>query len=141
MPVLCLLPYLAFLSGCSESGGGGKKNSAYPLAGTTWSVEEHFYNGEGGKPEQPEKVIFRDDFNQVNLPDYMGNYTTSTTGSPKTMTVTIVSASARGEIINCIWEREGDTLKLAYAGKGNRPKDFTPRPGDVTTILTLTRVK
>jgi uncharacterized protein (TIGR03067 family) len=141
--------FVAFLTcvclstGCGDMGGRGSGDPNFPLAGTTWIAEESYWNGEGGKPQSTEKVIFRDDFNQINMPDFMGSYHMSTNGSPKTLVITIISAHSQGQMVHGIWERDGDQLKLAF-GRGNsplRPKDFTPRKGDEMSILILKKAK
>jgi uncharacterized protein (TIGR03067 family) len=128
------------LLGCGGSSGGGRASDAWPLAGTTWQVEEYYWNGEGGPPPGPRKVIFHDKVNLINLPENYGTYTMSSTTTPKTFTVTLTPPDTQTGVLSGIWEREGDTLKLAYS-RVTQPKDFTPRKGDETQIVIAKRSK
>jgi uncharacterized protein (TIGR03067 family) len=134
-----------FVGGCSSQSGNAPRG--HPLAGTTWQAEESYWNGKGGKPEKPEKVIFFDTTNQIKLPDYMGTYSVGEQATPKTIDVTVIStiADQNGKPLLGIWERNGDEMKLAYTNPSpvprERPKDFTPREGDSLFIHVLKRVK
>ena len=139
-PLIAALLASAIVSqGCGGKQGGG--DPKFPLAGTTWIAEKKYWNGAEEKVARDDKVIFRDDVNQVNFPDYMGSYHMDSNANPKTMGITIISQHSAGGSVQCIWERDGDQLKLAFSRpNGNvTPKDFTPRKGDETNILIMKR--
>lgn len=128
------------LLGWGGSSGGDRASDVWPEAGTTWQVEEYYWNGEGGPPPGPRKVILHDQFNLINLPENYGTYTMSSTTTPKTFNITLTPPDTQTGVLSGIWEREGDTLKLAYS-RVTQPKDFTPRQGDETQIVIAKRSK
>ena len=69
-----------------------------------------------------------------------GTYTLDPTGKPKGMTVTGTDGPNRGKTFPCIYELQGDTLRICYDLSGmKRPTEFKSSAGTKLYLVTYTR--
>jgi uncharacterized protein (TIGR03067 family) len=62
-------------------------------------------------------------------------YTVDVGQSPKTIDYAITAGGAKGKTQYGIYERDGELLRICYAGPGKtRPTDFTSATGDGKTV-------
>jgi uncharacterized protein (TIGR03067 family) len=74
-----------------------------------------------------------------------GTYTTDAEAKPGKMDMKVVNSTVaplKGETMLCIFEVDGDTLKLCRAGGGkDRPTEFETKPGSGRVLQTFKREK
>lgn len=61
---------------------------------------------------------------------------------PKCIDLKVEAGSLKGDVLEGVYERKGDELKLCiYMGKGNRPLEFETKPGSNRVLFLLKREK
>jgi uncharacterized protein (TIGR03067 family) len=61
---------------------------------------------------------------------------------PKCIDLKVEAGSLKGEVLEGVYERKGDELKLClYLGKGNRPLEFEAKGGSDRVLFVLKREK
>ncbi len=74
-------------------------------------------------------------------PDF-GTYTTDATTTPKAMTVSGTEGPNKGKTFPCIYEIDGDTLRICYDLSGKkRPAEFKTEKGTLLYLATFKRAK
>lgn len=64
------------------------------------------------------------------------------TTTPKCIDLKVEEGSLKDQVLEGIYERKGDELKLClYFGKGNRPLEFETKPGTDRVLFVLKREK
>jgi uncharacterized protein (TIGR03067 family) len=76
-----------------------------------------------------------------NIPD-RGTYSLDSTATPKGMTVTGTNGPNQGKTFPCIYELQGDTLRICYDLSGTkRPTEFKTAAGTKLYLVTYTRAE
>jgi uncharacterized protein (TIGR03067 family) len=71
-----------------------------------------------------------------------GTYTLDTDSTPKGMSITGTEGPNKGKMFPCIYEIEGDTLRVCYDLSGEkRPTEFKAAAGTKHYLVTYNRVK
>lgn len=74
-------------------------------------------------------------------PDY-GSYTLDTATTPKSMMITGTNGPNKGKTFPCIYELDGDTLRICYDLSGTRrPPEFKSVAGTKLYLVTYSRKK
>ena len=62
--------------------------------------------------------------------------------TPKCIDLKVEAGSLKGDVLEGVYERKGDELKLClYLGKGNRPLEFETKAGSNRVLFVLKREK
>lgn len=132
---------LALFTGCSPSNNGDVDG----LQGT-WSP----ITAELGGKSMPETVLksisLKLDRNRYEVfadgsPD-RGTYSTDASTQPKAMTITGTEGPNKGQSFPCIYDVQGDTMRICYDLSGaQRPTEFKSPPGTKVFLVTYARKK
>jgi uncharacterized protein (TIGR03067 family) len=138
-----------FLAATAGAADDATKKDQDKLQGT-WQTVIGEFNGEKLDEELCKvlKFVCKGDKFEVQGPAEIlqqyakGTFKLDATTKPKTLDITIGEGDEKGDVVESIYELDGDNLKVCgkLIGK-ERPADFTTKPGSNMVSLVLKREK
>jgi uncharacterized protein (TIGR03067 family) len=138
-----------FLAAAAGAADDATKKDQEKLQGT-WQTVSGEFNGDKLDDELCKvlKFVCKSDKFEVQGPaDVLNQYAKGTfkldaTTTPKTLDITIGGGEKKGDVIECIYELDGDNLKVCGKLTGKeRPADYTTKQGSNMVSLVLKREK
>src|SRR3954451_3320507 len=147
--LLCILGIVAFggpRAGADDKKDDGKDGKAevekdLKTFQGTWTVESVEVGGQKRPPDQLEgiTITFEGERSTVKKGDEVLESATQQldpSKSPKTLDATLASGPHKGEVVLCIYEIDGDTLKVCFDPEGKkRPAEFKADSGTQTLVV------
>jgi len=115
-----------------------------------WTTTSGEMNGEKLDEELVKSLQFvvKGDSFEVKGPEVVlnqyakGTFKLDATTMPRTIDITVGAGSMKGDVVECIYEFDGETLKICARLVGKeRPSDFTTKAGSNMVSLVLKREK
>jgi uncharacterized protein (TIGR03067 family) len=140
--VLLVLASAALASGADDKKDNAANEELRKFEGT-WALVSLEIDG---KPaERPfDKVVIKDDKATFSLGDKViveVTFSVDPTKNPKTMDATTTSGPDKGKKTFCIYELDGDNLKVCMPEGEQRPKELSAKEGSKCSLFVWKRMK